>query len=523
MQHGKVTVDTPDFTNTFVSESVLLSKGRTRSVSRQSLTTCTRYLSGIQRRKDPSEKKMNIMETIRSPTSPRSSYSQAFRDVKRNSSTVSGLVARGHARKRTSRSLMNCISVTGKKACQLQKQYSEATDSEVASSEPPNDDDLLPLETIDEETTMLADNGYERIEKIRDCLQGEVIKAKLVKYHVHHGIGSHVAIKKIRKKLSWSRTALQDEFTHCVSEDIIKEAVILKHLTVDNSPTGEYIVKFVDLFETADHFFLVTEWVQGMTLQDFIAAAHELMRRDRLSTKEWNKTIKYIMWKLMSILRWLHDVMHCCHLDLTAQNVMITKLKWIEKGDGKVTIDNHITLKLIDFGVAEIFDIERYPTHYFNCNKDNMTITNEIYQAPEVFNLGVDQVAYDARAADMWSLGILFYNCVVGKPLYSGPDMVNNSAPSGYKALHRKTLQQYLYTQGLLKKFNVPCFKLLSRLLDVDPDNRITALGAAEHEWFKSYWRKYKVGLNKKHALDAANLRQQKDKMAIFPYYKLRT
>jgi len=123
----------------------------------------------------------------------------------------------------------------------------------------------------------------------------------------------------------------------------------------------------------------------------------------------------------------------------------------------------------------------------------------------------------------MWSLGILFYHCVVGKPLYSGPDMVNNSAPSGYKALHRRTLQQYLYTQGLLKKFNVPCFKLLSRLLDVDPDNRITALGAAEHEWFKSYWRKYKVGLNKKHALDAANLRQQKDKMAIFPYYKLRT
>lgn len=89
----------------------------------------------------------------------------------------------------------------------------------------------------------------------------------------------------------------------------------------------------------------------------------------------------------------------------------------------------------------------------------------------------------------MWSLGIIFYFCVVGKPLYCGQDIMNTTTNNGYKALCRgsKYLQQYLHSHGLLKRFNVPCFKLLSRLLDTDPDYRITALGAAEHEWFKSY------------------------------------
>ena len=231
MQHVKVAVDTPDFTNTLVSESVLLSKGRTPSVSRQSLTACTRYLSNSQLRKDAAEIKVDVMD-VRSPASSRSSYSKAIRNAKRDSSSVTGLTVAsgtrtGHTRKRTSRSLMNCISVTGKRACELQHQYSTATDIEVQSSDPPNDALLLPVNSQDEETSMLLDNGYERIDKVADCLQGEVIKAKLVKYHVNHGIGSHVAIKKIRKKLSWSRTAIEgDGFTHCVSEVNCDEHIV---------------------------------------------------------------------------------------------------------------------------------------------------------------------------------------------------------------------------------------------------------------------------------------------------------
>lgn len=92
---------------------------------------------------------------------------------------------------------------------------------------------------------------------------------------------------------------------------MIKEAVILKHLTCDCAPTGDYIVRYVDLFENSSHFFLVTEWVEGMTMDVFIEKVHGYLKEGKMQQKEWAKTMKYIFWKVVSIFRWLHDVCSC--------------------------------------------------------------------------------------------------------------------------------------------------------------------------------------------------------------------
>ena len=78
--------------------------------------------------------------------------------------------------------------------------------------------------------------------KICNTLQGECFKARIQKYHRNQPKNSFVAIKKVDRKLSGTKTVIQGDMTFIVEEDIIKEAVILKHLTVDNSPTGDYIV-----------------------------------------------------------------------------------------------------------------------------------------------------------------------------------------------------------------------------------------------------------------------------------------
>ena len=55
----------------------------------------------------------------------------------------------------------------------------------------------------------------------------------------------------------------------------------------------------------------VTEFVDGISLKDFVERGHALIADGRLSIKDWAGTVKYLIWKLVSILRWLHDVCHC--------------------------------------------------------------------------------------------------------------------------------------------------------------------------------------------------------------------
>ena len=54
-----------------------------------------------------------------------------------------------------------------------------------------------------------------------------------------------------------------------------------------------------------------TEFVDGMSLKEFVRKAHSLIDEGKLSLREWSSTVKYIIWKLVSVLRWLHDVTHC--------------------------------------------------------------------------------------------------------------------------------------------------------------------------------------------------------------------
>merc|ERR1719499_1524921 len=105
----------------------------------------------------------------------------------------------------------------------------------------------------------------------------------------------------------------------------------------------------------------VTQWVDGMNLRKFSTTAHELIRDGKLSAKDWSKTCKFIMWQLVATIRWLHDVYHCCHLDLVLENVMIENAEFIPKDEnsGTMSVSTTLSVKLIDFGVAEIFGLKK--------------------------------------------------------------------------------------------------------------------------------------------------------------------
>jgi len=373
-----------------------------------------------------------------------------------------------------------------------------------------------------DEDILFAQNGYKRVDKICDTLQGELYKAEIFKEtraNERIGRGKLVAIKKIDKSLKKENIAQKDDMMHCVDEDVEKEAKILRHLTFDNTPTGKDVARFVEFFESDTHLYLVTEFVDGCTLDQFVRKAFELMDAKRLSPELYRKCVKFIMWQMVTTISWLQSDFHCCHMDLCLENVMVHNVHWTELSDGRVTMNPNPKVKVVDFGVAEIFETPRNPGNgrfKFECDKEGLNIDHEARQAPESEN-----GAYDARALDMWSIGMIFYEIMVGHPLYEPMDkfMWNDEDKSnnGYWAVKNGKLREFMARNKYLKLFKRDAFDLLEGLLNVHVHKRINAKKAERHVWFRSYYKRNFYVSQQGRKCNIWN----NENRATFPYYSM--
>lgn len=128
---------------------------------------------------------------------------------------------------------------------------------------------------------------------------------------------------------------------------------------------------------------------------------------------------------------------------------------------------------------------------------------------------------FDARGTDIWSLGMILYESMVGAPLYEARDIWNAKychSHNGYWAIKKSKLKEYLETEGLMECFSEQSFSLLSNLLNVDPSKRFTSNEAEKHLWFKQFYRRnfYAAKLRK------TQKQWQNEEMRInFPYYSM--
>jgi len=248
-----------------------------------------------------------------------------------------------------------------------------------------------------------------------------------------------------------------DGFTYFVDKNIVKEAETLKHLTEFKC---EGVIKYVDFFRDDSNLYLVTEHIEGMTLEEFVEKSHELIEDKKLNFKVYSKIIKLISWKLLKTLKELQDVHQCCHNDICLENVILGNICFLGNKNGAFDINaNNMFVKLIDFGKAKIYTTD----------------------APRKHN----KVEHDARSADMWSLGALIYHCMTGKPLVEFEEK---------EYLELEMNKAYLLTNGSLEYFQSSSLSLLQHLLVFDKKKRFNASKTTQHRFF----RKYQIDQNPK-------------------------
>lgn len=218
-------------------------------------------------------------------------------------------------------------------------------------------------------------------EYCRKDLIGHGAFAVVFKGHHRKKTDWEVAIKSINKKnLSKSQILLG------------KEIKILKELQHEN------IVALHDVQETPNSVFLVMEYCNGGDLADYLQAKGTLSE----------DTIRVFLQQIAAAMKVLHSK-GIIHRDLKPQNILLSYTSRRKTG---------IRIKIADFGFAR----------YLQSNMMAATLCGSpMYMAPEV----IMSQHYDAKA-DLWSIGTVIYQCLVGKPPFQA------SSPQDLRLFYEK-------------------------------------------------------------------------------------
>lgn len=229
------------------------------------------------------------------------------------------------------------------------------------------------------------------------------------------------------------------------------EKEYMKKLTsefcISSTFTHPNVVETIDLvLDNKKRYCTVMEYCPGGDLFSSIMA-------DRMTTLEKACCFK----QMIQGLAYLHS-MGVAHRDIKPENLLLTM-------DGK--------LKITDFGVSDVY---RFPWESKGRQSRGL-VGSEPYIAPEAFE---NSKEYWGAAADVWSAGIVFY-CIWLGGLAWHKAKKTDAAYCGYIRAREQN-----QTFDLFRSFTLNERRILHRMLDPNPNTRITAAELLQDPWVQS-------------------------------------
>ena len=233
---------------------------------------------------------------------------------------------------------------------------------------------------------------------------------------------------------------------------LANEITLLKKINHPN------IVKLIDLKKTKSHCYIVMEFCNGGDLSGCLKKYKAAHRRPFPE-----EVVQYIMRQVVSGLAFLHSN-KIIHRDLKLDNILVT---FPSENDKKSLNMMRATAKIIDFGFATKLHASKSNLTYTvlgtPSNMDPQLLKNMETRTP-------NQQGYDEKA-DIWSLGTLCYEMLVGHMAFCGSSM---------QELFQKVRQG---TYSLPTNLSKEVVSFINGMLQKDPSKRLSASQLLKHEF----------------------------------------
>ncbi|KAL8760904.1 MAG: hypothetical protein Q9184_002935 [Pyrenodesmia sp. 2 TL-2023] len=211
------------------------------------------------------------------------------------------------------------------------------------------------------------------------------------------------------------------------------EKQVRREIEIHSNLRHPNIIRFYGHFHDSKRVFLILEYAGKGEL-------YKLLRREN-RFPEW-KAAQYIA-QMAAALKYLHKK-HVMHRDIKPENILV---------------GIHGEIKISDFG---------WSVHAPNNRRNTMCGTLD-YLPPEMIKPGSQENYYNEKV-DLWSLGVLTYEFLVGEaPFEDTPVMTQRRIARG-----EMTVPNFVSPEAK---------NLIQRLLVLDPEKRITLDEVQQHPW----------------------------------------
>jgi calcium-dependent protein kinase len=253
------------------------------------------------------------------------------------------------------------------------------------------------------------------------------------------GSGAFGYVRLAVHKDSSQKRAVKTIDKESITKDMKERTKFFNEVDILRRADHPNIIRLYEFYEDEKHYHLVTEYVGGGELFDFI-----------IKSKMLSESIAAnFMKQILSAVAYCHQ-QNIVHRDLKPENLLLDR----ESSDA--------TVKVIDFGTSAIFEETKQLTQKYG---------TAYYIAPEVLRRDYNE------KCDIWSCGVILYIFLSGRPPFGGKND---------KDILTKVQQGTVPWGPEWEKISPEAKRLIKKMLEYDPKHRYSAAQALQDPWIIS-------------------------------------